>query len=159
MSDDTEVKELLKALLEQSRPPKPPPYHNEYVQYQKPPPRPPMSIDRTNTALSIASHVKGYIGGFIAITVTVTMFYMNTENTFGNMDSRLTTLEDNQKKYVQLEEDIEDLHDSIVSLRNELRRLDDKFEPYHSYREPSKGNGEKQSHPNLYWKTPKMEKL
>jgi hypothetical protein len=157
MSDDTEVKELLKALLEQSRPPKPPPYHNEYVQYQKPPP--PMSIDRTNTALSIAGHVKGYIGGFIAITVTVTMFYMNTENTFGNIDSRLTTLEDNQKKYVQLEEDIEDLHDSIVSLRNELRRLDDKFEPYNQYRESPKSDGEKQSYSYLYWKTPKMGKL
>lgn len=133
MADDVETKELLKILIENMSKQHEPQVQMYGVNPPYPPQMPPQQhgMERANTALSVATHVKSYIGGFIAIIVGITMFYMDTTNQFKAHDARVTTLEKRQEKetqkYEDLEEDIEALHSSIITLRTELQRLDQRL--------------------------------
>lgn len=102
-----------------------PPNYNPYLpphQQQQ------QGIEKASNVLNIASHVKGYIGGFISIIVAVTIFYMDTENNFDKINDEINSLKGDIKKYEELEDDIDALNDSIRSLRYELQQLGSKLE-------------------------------
>jgi hypothetical protein len=101
-----------------------PPNYNPYL-----PPQPQQGMDKANNVLNIASHVKGYITGFITIVVAVTIFYMDTENNFEKINGEIDSIKEEMRKYEELEDDIDALNESIRSLRFELQQLGEKLRP------------------------------